>query len=62
MSLFGEMMQGSIMKNMLDLLEFSATASTVAPMIIGRFLVGVGIGVSSSVVPLYISEVRLESS
>jgi hypothetical protein len=31
-------------------------------MVLGRILVGVGIGVSSGVVPLYISEVILSSS
>ncbi|XP_002960400.2 plastidic glucose transporter 4 [Selaginella moellendorffii] len=35
----------------------SATATTVQAMIAGRFLVGVGIGVTSSIVPLYISEI-----
>ncbi|XP_057863120.1 plastidic glucose transporter 4 [Cryptomeria japonica] len=35
----------------------SATAQNVQAMIIGRLLVGVGIGISSSLVPLYISEI-----
>lgn len=35
----------------------SATANNVQTMIFGRILVGVGIGVSSAVVPLYISEI-----
>eukprot|EP00252_Welwitschia_mirabilis_P006234 TRINITY_DN17059_c0_g1_i1.p1 TRINITY_DN17059_c0_g1~~TRINITY_DN17059_c0_g1_i1.p1 ORF type:complete len:556 (+),score=75.59 TRINITY_DN17059_c0_g1_i1:196-1863(+) len=34
-----------------------ATAKTVQPMIVGRLLAGIGIGVSSSLVPLYISEI-----
>lgn len=36
---------------------YSATAQSVQPMIIGRLLAGVGIGVTSAIVPLYISEV-----
>eukprot|EP00250_Pteridium_aquilinum_P008877 c18277_g3_i1 orf=114-1754(+) len=35
----------------------SATAQGVHAMIIGRFLVGLGIGVTSALVPLYISEI-----
>lgn len=35
----------------------SATAQNVQAMIIGRLLVGVGIGISSSLVPLYVSEI-----
>ncbi|MCO5605893.1 hypothetical protein L7F22_060079 [Adiantum nelumboides] len=35
----------------------SATAQSVQAMIAGRFLVGLGIGVSSALVPLYISEI-----
>lgn len=35
----------------------SATAQGVHAMIIGRFLVGLGIGISSALVPLYISEI-----
>ncbi|KAK9118208.1 hypothetical protein Scep_016301 [Stephania cephalantha] len=35
----------------------SATAQSVNSMIIGRLLVGIGIGVSSALVPLYISEI-----
>ncbi|BAU01628.1 Plastidic glucose transporter [Vigna angularis] len=35
----------------------SATAQSVQPMIIGRLLAGVGIGVTSAIVPLYISEI-----
>ncbi|QCE12933.1 MFS transporter [Vigna unguiculata] len=34
-----------------------ATAQTVQTMIIGRLLAGIGIGVASAVVPLYISEI-----
>jgi len=37
----------------------SAKASNFEAMVVGRILVGVGIGVSSGVVPLYISEVIL---
>jgi ABC-type methionine transport system permease subunit len=37
----------------------SATAQDVRTMIIGRLLAGVGIGISSALVPLYISEVFL---
>lgn len=37
----------------------SAKASNYQAMVLGRILVGVGIGVSSGVVPLYISEVNL---
>lgn len=36
---------------------FSATAQSVQTMIIGRLLAGIGIGISSALVPLYISEV-----
>nr|KJB08387.1 hypothetical protein B456_001G081100 [Gossypium raimondii]KJB08389.1 hypothetical protein B456_001G081100 [Gossypium raimondii] len=35
----------------------TATAQTVQTMIIGRFLAGIGIGISSAIVPLYISEI-----
>ncbi|XP_072983960.1 plastidic glucose transporter 4 [Typha latifolia] len=35
----------------------SATAQDVRTMIIGRLLAGVGIGISSAIVPLYISEI-----
>lgn len=35
----------------------SATAHGVHAMIVGRFLVGLGIGISSALVPLYISEI-----
>ncbi|WOK94172.1 plastidic glucose transporter 4 [Canna indica] len=35
----------------------SATAQDVRTMIIGRLLAGIGIGISSAVVPLYISEI-----
>eukprot|EP00245_Coleochaete_scutata_P007502 TRINITY_DN22930_c0_g1_i1.p1 TRINITY_DN22930_c0_g1~~TRINITY_DN22930_c0_g1_i1.p1 ORF type:complete len:566 (-),score=98.83 TRINITY_DN22930_c0_g1_i1:158-1855(-) len=35
----------------------SATARGVSGMMVGRFLAGIGIGVSSALVPLYISEV-----
>lgn len=35
----------------------STTAQTVQTMIIGRLLAGIGIGISSAIVPLYISEV-----
>ncbi|KAM7529781.1 hypothetical protein LguiB_033191 [Lonicera macranthoides] len=34
-----------------------ATASTVQTMIVGRFLAGIGIGIASAIVPLYISEI-----
>ncbi|KAL2976823.1 hypothetical protein AAZX31_13G031600 [Glycine max] len=34
-----------------------ATAQSVQPMIIGRLLAGIGIGVTSAIVPLYISEI-----
>ncbi|XVE78685.1 hypothetical protein DITRI_Ditri13aG0167000 [Diplodiscus trichospermus] len=37
--------------------NFSATAQTVQTMIIGRLLAGIGIGISSAIVPLYISEI-----
>lgn len=36
---------------------YSATAQSVETMIIGRLLAGIGIGISSAIVPLYISEV-----
>lgn len=39
----------------------STKASNFEAMVIGRILVGVGIGVSSGVVPLYISEVILRT-
>ena len=35
----------------------SASAQSVETMIIGRFLVGIGIGVNTGLVPMYISEV-----
>ena len=35
----------------------SATASNLTMMVAGRLFVGVGIGLSSALVPLYISEV-----
>ena len=35
----------------------SATASTLTALILGRVLAGVGIGLASALVPLYISEV-----
>ncbi|KAM7520259.1 hypothetical protein LguiB_019221 [Lonicera macranthoides] len=34
-----------------------ATAQSVQTMILGRFLAGIGIGISSAIVPLYISEI-----
>lgn len=37
----------------------SATAQNIETMIIGRLLAGIGIGVSSAIVPLYISEVPI---
>ncbi|KAF9684128.1 hypothetical protein SADUNF_Sadunf04G0085600 [Salix dunnii] len=37
--------------------NFSATAQSVQTMIIGRLLAGIGIGISSAIVPLYISEI-----
>lgn len=36
----------------------SATANSLNMMVAGRFLAGVAIGLSSALVPLYISEVR----
>ncbi|OMP04740.1 Sugar/inositol transporter [Corchorus olitorius] len=38
-------------------LQGIATAQTVQTMIIGRLLAGIGIGISSAIVPLYISEI-----
>jgi len=38
-------------------LLISATAQSVQTMIVGRLLAGIGIGISSAIVPLYISEV-----
>lgn len=38
-------------------MHLSAVSETVETMIIGRVLAGIGIGISSAVVPLYISEV-----
>ncbi|WRX22591.1 Major facilitator [Theobroma cacao] len=35
----------------------SSTAQTIQTMIIGRLLAGIGIGISSAIVPLYISEI-----
>lgn len=35
----------------------SASAQSVNLMILGRFLVGIGIGVNTGLVPMYISEV-----
>ncbi len=35
----------------------SANAQSVEMMVLGRFMVGIGIGVNTSLVPLYISEV-----
>lgn len=35
----------------------SATAQSVQTMITGRLIAGIGIGISSAIVPLYISEV-----
>lgn len=40
----------------------STTAQTVQTMIIGRLLAGIGIGISSAIVPLYISEVVIYQS
>lgn len=37
----------------------SATAQSIQTMIIGRVLAGIGIGISSAIVPLYISEVHI---
>lgn len=45
-----------------DIKCFSATAQSVQTMIIGRLLTGLGIGISSAIVPLYISEVPLIKS
>lgn len=39
--------------------NISATAQNVETMIIGRLLAGIGIGISSAIVPLYISEVPI---
>ncbi|KAL0709580.1 hypothetical protein Bca4012_016558 [Brassica carinata] len=36
---------------------FCATAQSVQTMIVGRLLAGIGIGISSAIVPLYISEI-----
>lgn len=36
----------------------SGLSGSLEPMIIGRFLTGIGIGASSALVPLYLSEVR----
>jgi MFS family permease len=36
----------------------SATASSLTALILGRVLAGVGIGLASALVPLYISEAR----
>lgn len=41
----------------IDATCLSATAQNVQSMMIGRLLAGIGIGISSAVVPLYISEV-----
>jgi hypothetical protein len=38
----------------------SGLSGSLEPMIIGRFLTGIGIGASSALVPLYLSEVRVE--
>lgn len=38
-----------------------ARASTIRSLLVGRFLSGVGIGVSSALVPLYINEVAPEA-
>lgn len=40
---------------------YSATAQNIETMIIGRLLAGIGIGISSAIVPLYISEVHIFS-
>jgi MFS family permease len=39
----------------------SGLSGSLEPMIIGRFLTGIGIGASSALVPLYLSEVRVET-
>lgn len=39
----------------------SATANSLNMMVAGRFLAGVAIGLSSALVPLYISEVGINS-
>lgn len=36
----------------------SASAQSVDTMILGRFMVGIGIGVNTGLVPMYISEVH----
>lgn len=38
-----------------------ASAKNLTSMVIGRFVVGIAIGISSAIVPLYISEVRLKT-
>ncbi|KAH0888325.1 hypothetical protein HID58_050754 [Brassica napus] len=43
--------------NFLNVLICSATAQSVQTMIVGRLLAGIGIGISSAIVPLYISEI-----
>lgn len=43
-------------------MHLSAISKNVEKMIIGRAIAGIGIGVSSAVVPLYISEVPFFSS
>jgi len=37
--------------------SYSAQADSLDEMLLGRFLVGIGIGVNTVLVPLYISEV-----
>lgn len=46
-----------VFSQFLTLLICSATAQSVQTMIVGRLLAGIGIGISSAIVPLYISEV-----
>ncbi|XP_025654660.1 uncharacterized protein [Arachis hypogaea] len=42
---------------MLNITNYSATAQSIQILIVGRLLAGIGIGVTSAVVPLYISEI-----
>ncbi|MED6169431.1 hypothetical protein PIB30_118800 [Stylosanthes scabra] len=42
---------------MLNITNYSATAQSIQMMIVGRLLAGIGIGITSAIVPLYISEI-----
>ena len=48
---------GKLSQFFFNVLICSATAQSVQTMIVGRLLAGIGIGISSAIVPLYISEV-----